>query len=794
MNRAKAVSIINDSAFDNDIQPVVECLNSLLANKDYQEDLDLIFMAIASAQLYGFLSYLTNDEQLLFFTCDYFRSNSYKGVEIPFYNRGQLSFLCELEQSKKIFFSAPTSFGKTSIVNEYVLNFASILNNILFVVPTNSLLEELFEKYTLYNEKLRLHYNVTTQPQSILVGRNILLLTPERFMLIAESRIIDQFDLIVMDETYKIVDSNNESISDFVNHRSLRFRKAADIIARANTKVVFLSPFTYSLTESMNNFLTRHRIKKIDRKLEYVKREIIRLGNSNDARNYFGERLHQFQKSSSLSQKASLLLSKLHPESTIVYVPNYSKAYEIASSITFDCLLNKSNQRFKAFLDHIKENFLVEGKESWSVYDALKKGIGIYISPLPRYVKKEIIKLYDAKVLSTLIVTTAFTEGVNTCASNLIFTSLVNGPNINKLSDIDVLNVSGRAGRFAKNTIGRVFCLTEEIYKRVSSLQKANDIQLENYNYKKMPQRLDFELEMIGEEYLDDAQKQQLLMQAQEIQKLGLTIRELNISLNVSNNWKLILYKHFLNSSSSVIQTIHSKIQAIYNKEDGERVQALNYIFKDINSAFLQNGVNAFPQEPYEISPFDKKGEFTWARLYQIYVSGSPKKIVANNVEFITSKFKEVTAGHRLTDKAHIETLFETQNAKWILKYYNADLTINMNAFYAETFKIVSNIIQYKMPFYLVFYISIFQLFIRKNRSFLLKEDEFDIKGIINIFEDGESPEEYSKLVDFGLPFSTVGKIASSGLSIEDLKTQRYDHEYFDEYENIIINETIPLL
>lgn len=794
IQRSDIVSIINNYAFDNDIQPVVECLNTLLANQDYRENLDLIFMSIAATQMYGFLSYLTYEEQQQFFECDYFRSNSYRGVEIPFYNRGQLSLLYELEQYQKVFFSAPTSFGKTSIVNEYILNNSKNLDNVLFVVPTNSLLEELFEKFTLYSEKLKLHYNVTTQPQNSLQGRNILLLTPERFMLIAESQTVNQFDLIVMDETYKIVESQNESISDFVNHRSLRFRKAADIIAKANTKIVFLSPFTYTLTTSMSDFLTRHGIKKIDRKLEYVKRQIIKIESSDEARQYFGERLTHYQKTTSLSQKANLLLSKLHPSSTIVYVPNYAKAYEIASKNSFSCLLNMDNSRYIAFLEHIKDNFLVDGKESWSVYEALKNGIGIYIAPLPRYVKKEIIKLYESKVLSTLIVTTAFTEGVNTCASNLVFTSLVNGPNTNKLSDIDVLNVSGRAGRFSKNTIGKVFCITKDIFDRVSELQNAHDIKLENYNYKKIPNRLDYEIEMIGDEYLNEMQKQQLLIQAIEIQKLGLTKQDLNISLNVSNNWKTILYKHFLNSDTNTVQTIYSKIKAIYDQEDRERVQALSYIFKDLHSAFSNEDINVFPQEPYEISPFDKKGEFTWARLYQIYVSGSPKKIVANNIEFITSRFQEITSGHRYTDKTHIETLFDSQNAKWILKYYNSDLSLNMNAFYAETFKIVSNIIQYKIPFYLIFYVAIFKLFLKKNNNGTMKPDDFDINGIINIFEDGESPEEYSKLIDYGLPFSTVGKISDFKLSVEDLKAQRYDHSKFDDYENIIIGEILPLL
>ena len=200
------------------------------------------------------------------------------------------------------------------------------------------------------------------------------------------------------------------------------------------------------------------------------------------------------------------------------------------------------------------------------------------------------------------------------------------------------------------------------------------------------------------------------------------------------------------------------------------------------------------PQEPYEISPFDKKGEFTWGRLYQVYVSGSPKKIVANNIEFISSKFNEITAGHKVSNKAQIESLFEAQGAGWILKYYNADLSLNMNAFYAETFKIVSNIIQYKIPFYLIFYISIFKLFMEKNNITFQEDDDFDINEIINIFEDGETPEEYARLIDYGLPFSTVGKIADHKLSINNLKTQEYDLNIFDDYERIIISETMPLL
>lgn len=410
INRNDMVEKLNEYAFNNNIQPVIECLNVLLENKQqYQTNLDLIFIAIASTQMYGFLSYLTDDEQQLFFECDYFRSNSYRGIEIPFYNRGQLSFLYELNDNQKVFFSAPTSFGKTSIVTEY-------------------------------------------------------------------------------------------------------------------------------------------------------------------------------------------------------------------------------------------------------------------------------------------------------------------------------------------------------------------------------------------------AQKEELKMQQFEIEKMGLSKSDLNISLNVSNNWKIILYKHFTKLSCEQIEEIYKRITDIFEQKEGECINALDYIFKDLRDAFINAQINVFPQEPYEISPFDKSGDFTWGRLYQIYVSGSPKKIISNNINFISYKFSQITGNNHYSNKREVESLFESNNAKWILRYYNNDLSLNMNAFYAETFKIVSNIIQYKIPFYLTFYVSIFKLFMKKRSTNKISGSDFDINRLINIFEDGETSEEYSKLLDYGIPITTITKISNNKISIENLKKRNYDSKIFDEYEKIIIEETINLL
>lgn len=45
---------------------------------------------------------------------------------------------------EKIFLSAPTSFGKTSLLLEFIIQHHKSLANVLIIVPTNSLLEELY--------------------------------------------------------------------------------------------------------------------------------------------------------------------------------------------------------------------------------------------------------------------------------------------------------------------------------------------------------------------------------------------------------------------------------------------------------------------------------------------------------------------------------------------------------------------------------------------------------------------------------------------------------------------------
>lgn len=798
MNKIELLNAINNYSFDGKDEEIINLLNDLLDSGDYKAYLNLVFNAISITQMYGFLAYLTDDEQKIFLQWDKLRSDSYGGKKIRFYNSGQLSLLFDLEHYNKVFLSAPTSFGKTSLILEYIISHFEKLNNVLFIVPTNSLLEELFAKIIEINKFYKLGYSISTQPYFQSGVKNFLIITPERFLLLYEGIDINSFDLIVMDETYKIVDSKNECISDFIDSRAVRFRKVADIIGKTSKKLFLLSPFTYLLTQSMQKYLTKYEIKKLDRKMEYVKREIYEISNTQSFKEHFKLRVVGYAANSSAAQKTNLLLRVLQDEKNIVYVSQYAKAYDIVEALDWTRKLNKS-ERYIKFLAHLEKNYSVDDKYEWKIISALKKGVGIYISPLPRYIKREIIKLYEENVLGTLIVTTSFTEGVNTNASNLIFTSLINGPNTNKLSDIDVLNVSGRAGRFAKNSIGKIYCITHDVYQKVLELQNSAAIQLENYNYhiNNFEPRIDYEIDMIDDEFLSNEEKNIKSQIQEEMASLNLTTQELHLSLNVSTKWKLILYKYFSSLNNTLLAKCYSASIDVLNSQPNKRIESLNFIFDILRKSFLQAEIEGFPCQPYEIKAFDTQNKFVWGRLYKVYCSGNISKVIANNIVFVQSRFDEVNKKYSLQNdklKRHVEPFFEKESLKWILKYYTNELNLNFDAFYSETFKFISSIIQYKVPFYTSYFVSILKLFLTKtNKIKDVDLSKLDAKKISLLFEDGSIYDDYSKMIDYGISNDLIMKLHENQISIENLKTGEFSKSDFDEYELLLIEEFLQI-
>lgn len=612
MNNTEFVSALNEYSFSGENDKILKILNALFDSGEYKAYLNLVFNAISLTQMYGFLAYLDTNERAAFLSWDKVRSDSYVGNVMPYYNSGQLSLLLELEKHQKIFLSAPTSFGKTSLLLEFIIQHHKSLANVLIIVPTNSLLEELYIKLIDNNRAFEMNYCISTQPYFRQGLRNFLIVTPERFLLLYEGCDLSSFDIIIMDETYKIVDSKNEHISDFIEARSVRFRKVADMIGQTNNRLILLSPFTYELTDSMGRYLTRHGIKKIDR------------------------------------------------------------------------------------------------------------------------------------------------------------------------------------------SIGKVYCITSEVYEKVTQLQREAQIRLENYNYcTQGHKRIDYEIDMIEDEYLSEAEREEKSKTLEEMLALGLTADDMRLSLNVSTKWKVALYKYFRLHPEQVT-TSYEKAKDILEAQPKARIESLNYIFHILKAAFEAANIDGFECEPYEIRAFDSQNNFIWGRLYRVYCSGKIANVISSNRKYITGRYEDFIKEHNLTrikEKRVMQQYFNEEKLGWILRYYKSDLTPNIDAFYSETFKFISSIIQYKIPFYTSFFVSILKLFLQKNAlDASLDLSCLDAKKITLLFEDGSVYDDYSKLIDYGVSNDLVMKLHDGHITIAELQEERYDKSIFDEYEQLMLSDFLSIL
>lgn len=137
----------------------------------------------------------------------------------------------------------------------------------------------------------------------------------------------------------------------------------------------------------------------------------------------------------------------------------------------------------------------------WPGHKGISLGIGVHHGLIPKYLQKEIIKLFNDGYIDVLISTTTITEGVNTSAKNLIVTLAKKG---NKsLRKFDAKNIAGRAGRFLQHYTGRVFVSD----KAFNSILEDEEEAIKHRNYDIQSEKDDIDLFYTEKDFLSDKDK-----------------------------------------------------------------------------------------------------------------------------------------------------------------------------------------------------------------------------------------------------------------------------------------------
>ncbi|WP_165470949.1 DEAD/DEAH box helicase, partial [Klebsiella pneumoniae] len=159
-----------------------------------------------------------------------FENNRSLNIEGKIFHDEQKYLLDLINSDKNVIASAPTSFGKSLLIEEIVASMK--YKNILIIQPTLALLDETRKKLSRYLDNYKLIIR-TNQAYSSSEKGNIFLLTSER---VNEYEEFPEIDFLIVDEFYKFSSKRDDERHQSLNNAFIK------IFKRGTPRFYFLGP------------------------------------------------------------------------------------------------------------------------------------------------------------------------------------------------------------------------------------------------------------------------------------------------------------------------------------------------------------------------------------------------------------------------------------------------------------------------------------------------------------------------------------------------------------------------
>lgn len=658
----------------------------------------------------------------------------------------------------KLFLSAPTSFGKTFLLKEIIYRHYEDYNNIVIVLPTVALLIEVTEEIDDFNTKHNLGYGIynSVYKDLELTERNIFVLTPERVLRLLALKPEIEIDFFFFDEIYKIDEDialsseddvsdkielgNDEQRQDNQGHRAVAFRLALYFLLKKCNSCYLAGPFIElkSLKDGFVKMLKKHRIAT--KEITFIPT----LKNEIDfhATTYkYSSPFENYKESPSIKksiEKLKFVANKLHfskKNQAIIYClfPAHTEknAKEFSDSYVEQDLIDERLQRF---IGHLKNNynFSFGGKknslENWDLVYALQNQVGIHNGKFPKYFQREIMRLFNDGVMSTLFCTSTIVEGVNTNAKTVVVYNNPSGKT-DESKRFLLLNINGRAGRYQHHFIGNVVYISDKSLKIVQS----NGISLDfrPYNEKVCLNELDLE----NIDYED-------LSQTNKARKTALNFNKQLLPDDIFEQNRLIERKKQEKILSKIIDKVESFIGI-------ENATVEDFIYRDYFETILN----------------------IWAEIGEIKPT-QVKAIKSFSINYAKNSYQGV---------------LDYQFKKYLTQEDDEHKFVNDT--YRKVFRDVKDTIEYQLPRIISLFESLIIRAFEIKKIQLSKP--IDLSNIIRFFEIGATSPLGIDMVEKAIPIVTVRKIDNLRFNSSELDEQRKEFAkiffriayQFDEYE-----------
>ena len=433
-------------------------------------------------------------------------------------HEGQKELLDILFSGKNVIASAPTSFGKSLLIEEIVAS--GRYKNIVIIQPTLALLDETRQKLSKYKNKYKIIVRTSQLPDT--VRGNIFLLTAERVL---EYIDLPEIDFLILDEFYKLSNNRGDNRSSVLNNAFLKVMK------NKNCQFYLLGPNIDDVSQEFKEhynaefYHTNYTLVSTEEINKYNEVSI-RQGNKVDESDLFK------------------ILDKTE-EQTLIFCASPSTARKLAFAYCRhlkDRGVESASNKVP-LIDWIDENI----SWGWSLTNCLAYRIGVHDGAMPKHITTSTIRYFNDNKLTYLFCTNTIIEGVNTSAKNVIFYD-------NKIGNKDVdyfdySNIRGRAGRLMEHYVGRIINLKRPPEKENISI----DIPLIDQNPIESEVLVNLEKEDVKDikdnkkryndfNSLDDELKTILKRNAVSIEGQLKIVSELERDINIPDKYALILW------------------------------------------------------------------------------------------------------------------------------------------------------------------------------------------------------------------------------------------------------------
>ncbi|WP_346295475.1 DEAD/DEAH box helicase [Rhodopseudomonas sp. P1] len=496
------------------------------------------------------------------------------GQRIATLHREQSSVLSKLLDGKNIAVSAPTSFGKSFIIDAFIA--AKNPDTVVIIVPTIALMDETRRRIF---KKFSKTHTVITAPDTRLGSKNILIFPQERaFGYLQQLKAID---LLVVDEFYKASSTHDRE-------RSPSLIKALLKLSKISKQRYYLAPNIKRLGE---NPLTKDM-------------EFIELLDFNTVYLNIQEPFKEFDKDP--DRKSAKLIELISPREakTLVYAGTYSEIRNV-SDLVIKHMDPVDRIYTSPFAKWLRENY----QSDWVLADLIERAVGVHNGSMHRCLSQIQIKLFEySDGLDSIVSTSSIIEGVNTSAQNVIvWRSRTGSAN---LKDFTYKNIIGRGGRMFKYFIGNIYLLdappkAEDAQLEIEFPEQIlgtldEDQDAERLSKQQIDRIIQYRAQMssiVGEEHFTRLMKQNLLQDsdADFLLKLASDMKEspeewrgfAYLNSSNPNDWDSTLYK-ILKLKAGAWETRHSNVVTVVRTIANNWRLSLSEIISSLRKAGIQ--------------------------------------------------------------------------------------------------------------------------------------------------------------------------------------------------------------